>query len=190
MIQFIKNNKYIISIVLGFVAVALSLSYLVNAYDAFDTYSDYEYADSETKFQLLFNIFKGCAVVVASLLFIILGYRRIMDKGLIIAALVCYGLLDILDLIVEIRNSTFDYTCILSIAIDVLILVIGILALTDRKYFFTIFIVFLIDMAFNLLETFTGSTIGFALLILGAMLIGAIYLYNQEDNSSDYNYYN
>ena len=190
MIQFIKNNKFVICLVMGFVALALAITHLSDTYNTYDNYSSVVDEFDNYCFQLLIDMVKDVMLIIASIVFIIMGYKNNLDKSLITLALIAYCALDLLDLVVTFRNDNYSTSPFVYAALDIMILVFCILSITNRRYFLTMLIVLMIDMSFNLLSTFNGSTRGLSALLIEVLILGSIYFYSNNSYNNDNNYYN
>ena len=185
--NFIKNNKYVLSLVLGIVAVALLIPSITGTIDGIQTYKNYEV---ETKYltKLYFTLAEYICIFFAEILFIAIGVRKTLESHLVIGASVLYyasiSASAIYSIVVEDSYSTIFY-----LAIEVLCLVTTILAITKPRYLFTAIVLIIVDAAFNLSKTFAGSTLAFSELLLSILLIFALYFACKKAYEVDYDQY-
>ena len=174
--DFIKKNKYILCIILGVVAMALIIPNITRTIKEFQYYNNH---DLEIPMALIFLLVEYICIFIAELVFVLIGYRRSMDKSLVITSVILYyastGAYYIYEAFV-----LDDFSYVFNVIISVLCVVTIILALTNPRYMISAIILLLIDSAFNLSSTFTGSTAGFSTLILTVMLIFTVVLYKNS----------
>ena len=185
--SFIKNNKYILAIVLGIVSVALLIPSITDVIDIMRARIEY---GVEVPARYYFDLVKYICIFFAEIIFIIIGVRRTLEKYLIAGAAILYYASMSATIIYGIAVDG-DYSSIFNLLIEVLCLVATILAITRPQYLFGAIVVILIDLAFNLSKTFGGSTLGFSVLILDILLIFALYLSCRTNslNEVDYDQY-
>ena len=184
---FIKNNKYVLAIVLGIIAVALVIPSISSTIDYIRIYLQ---AGEEVQLRLYFKLIEYICIFFAELIFIIIGVRRSLDKYLVASSAILYYTSLSANILYNIIVNS-EYSAIFNLLIEVLCLVLTILAITRPRYLFGAIVLILVDAAFSLSNTFAGSTLGFSTLILGVLLIFALYLscYNRNINEVDYDQY-
>ena len=174
--DFIKKNKYILCIILGVVAMALMIPNITRMFKQFQYYSQ---NGLEMPTASIFLLVEYICIFIAELVFVLIGYRRSMDKTLIITSVILYyastGAYYVYEAFVE-----NDFSYVFNLIISVLCIVTVVLALTNPRYMISAIILLLIDSAFNLSYTFIGSTSGFSSLILTIMLIFTVVLYKSS----------
>jgi len=85
--DFIKKNKYILCIILGVVAMALMIPNIARMFKQFQYYSE---NGVEIPMALIFLLVEYICIFIAELVFALIGYRRSMDKSLIITSVILY----------------------------------------------------------------------------------------------------
>jgi hypothetical protein len=192
MLEKIKNNKYMIFLVAGIVAVALAIYGFSTSLNFYYNYIDNEYVTNSYKIQLLIDVIKNALIIIAIIPFIVIGRNRIMIKSALIISIVVYYFADTFDIIYDFIDGK-DYSSLFLAALNVIIVIFAIISLTSKNYLFVTLVLLLIDAAFNLLSVFNGSVMGFAQFILCLLLISGIYFHNLEsgfNTNNDTYYYN
>ena len=174
--NFISRNRYILFIILGIVAMALMIPNITRLINTFQSYGE---AGITLPKQMLFLLVEYICIFLAELMFLIIGYRKSMDKYIILASLILYYASTSAYYIYGIFFEQ-DYASIFNLLIAVLCIVTVFISLTNPRYQFSAIILLLIDAAFNLSDTFTGSTAGFSELILCVLLLFSVILYNRN----------
>lgn len=185
--EFIKKNKYLLCIILGIVSMALIISNTSSIYRTIQSFKEY---GSEIPVHLIFLIINYICIFLAELIFVVIGYRKQMDKNLIMLSVVLYYASEVAYYVYQIFLGE-DYSFIFSLIVSVLCIITVILALTNPRFLFSGIILLLIDSAFNLSTTFAGSTVGFSTLLLDMILIFTLILFNknQDNDEGEYNIY-
>jgi len=183
---FIKRNKYLLFIILGIVSMALMIP---NISDRIRSIQYYINNGLEVPARVVFNLVQFVCIFLAEIMFIIMGARRRMDKYIFLTSVILYyastGSYSIYRGIVD-----GDYSVYFSVIMAVLCIVTVFMALYNPRYQFTALIILLIDLAFHVSETFTGSTVGLSSLILSTLLIFSIILYKDyREDDLDSNIY-
>ena len=192
MLEKIKNNKYMIFLVAGIVAVALAIYGFSSSLNYYYNYIDNEYVTNTYKIQLLIDVIKNALIIIAIIPFIVIGRNRIMIKSALIISIVVYYFADTFDIIYDFIDGK-DYSSLFLAALNVIIVIFAIISLTSKNYLFVTLVLLLIDAAFNLLSVFNGSVMGFTQFILCLLLISGIYFHNLESSfntNNDTYYYN
>ena len=184
--NFISKNRYVLFVILGVVSMALMISNITKLINDFQYYIE---NGIELTTRMIFLLVEYICIFFAELVFVIIGYRRQMDKYLILTSVILYyastGAMYVYE--VFFRN---DFSYILNLAISVLCIVTVFISLTNPRYFLSSLILLLIDSAFCLSNTFAGSTVGLSTLILTILLIFSVVLYNDRRvDDNDYNAY-
>lgn len=185
--NYIKNNKYILSLVLGIVAVALIIPSITGAIDAIQTIKDYE-VETKYLFKLYFTLAQYICIFLAEIIFIIIGVRKTLESHLLIGASILYYASISTAFIYNIFVYK-EYSNIFSLIIEILCLVTTILAITKPRYLFSAIVLIIVDAAFNLSKTFAGSTLAFSELILSVLLIFGLYFSCKKAYEVDYDQY-
>ena len=187
MLEKIKNNKYMIFLVAGIVAVALAIYAFSSSLNIYYDYLDNEYIPSSMKTDQLIEVIKNALIILAIIPFIIIGRYKMMIKSALIFSILVYYLADSFSIIYKFIDDK-DYSSLFYVLLNVVIIVFAIISLTNRSYLFVTLVLLLIDTAFNLLDVFRGSEIGFAQFILCLLLMAGIYFHNTE-SKTEINYY-
>lgn len=183
MLEKISQNKYTICTVLAFVALALGISATLQQLNLYiDIRNGYE---SDYAFTYLVSTIKYGVITTSTVFLIAIAIKRTLDKNMIAASLSFYTLGDLADIAKYIQKGTFDYTDVIWVGINIIILILGILALSNRRYLLTAITFLAIDIAFNLVDVFIGSVMGLSIVIIATTLSFCIYFCNKEEN----NYY-
>ncbi len=165
--NFISKNKYLLFLVLGIVSMALVIPSI------YEVIEEIRYYGSE-QYYYYFKLAQYICLFFAEVLFIIIGVKKSLNPSIIMVSATLYYVSIITIRIYQIAVSN-NYSPVIDITIEFLCLVMTVLALSRPQYLFGAIILLLVDSAFNLANTFAGSTIGMSTLILNLMLIFAIY---------------
>ncbi len=182
MLDFVRRNKFILFVILGIISFSLIVPSLITLIDSLDN------ASGDYKTYLLIRITEYACFMLTAVVFIIQGSKKYLDKTLISCGIILYYASDTAELLYNFIKYD-SYSSVFYIVLNVVIIIVSIMALTNAKYFFTAAIILLIDCAFSLVQTFNGSAVGFASLMLSLMIIAAIYFYSSSSNYGD-EYYN
>ena len=184
---FIKKNKFILAIILGIVSMSLMIPQIAEGINTIKRYAD---IGGDIPALTYFILAEYICIFFAEVVFIIIGARRTFDPYLIMASATLYYASKAA---YNIYNVIYfqDYSSVYSIVVEILALALTILAITRPRFFFYAFILLLVDSAFCLSSTFTGSTAGLSTLILTVMLIFAVYISctNRNIDEVDYDQY-
>lgn len=184
---FIKKNKFILSMILGIIAVALIIPSISSTIDSIRTITKYEQG---VPARFYFTLIEYICIFFSELIFIIIGVRRSLDRYLVASSAILYYASLSANTIYEIVVDS-DYSSIFSLIIQLLCLIMTILAITKPQFLFGALVIIMVDAAFSLSRTFAGSTLSFSTLILAVLLIFALYFscYNRNLNDVDYDQY-
>ena len=182
--NWLKRNYYVVLLVASLVALSLII---VPVYNAIDALMDGASGDYRTS--LWMNLITDTCIAVAEVLFVILASRRYLDRTLIVLAIALFFVSDIVLSCYRVFQYQ-DYSHVYYILIDVAIICLMVMSLTNRRYLLATLVVILMEAATSLLGTFNGSNIEFSKLILDFMLLSAIYFYStNEQVEAEYNTY-
>ena len=188
MLEKIRQNKYIIFLVAGIVALALAIYGFSSSLNTYYDYIDNEYVSKSYKNQLLVDAIRNGLIIIAIIPFVIVWRNSKITKQALMASIIIYYAADTFDIVydfIEYKN----YSSMFYVVLNVIIMIFAVMALSNNKYLFFTLVLLLIDTAFNLLSVFNGSAMGFAQFILCLLLMAGIYFYNTEsvDNTNYYN---
>ena len=153
-----------------------------------NTFQNYGEAGINLPKEYIFLLVEYICIFLAELLFIVIAYRRSMDKYIILTSVILYYASTSAYYVNEVFFNN-NYSGIFSLAVSLLCIVTIFISLTNPRYVLSAVILLLVDAAFDLSDTFTGSTVGFSELILSVLLIFTVILYSgtlvNENNEYD-----
>lgn len=159
-------------------------------YEAMDKIVYFKDKDNAYYIYYCFQIAEYFCIFLAELVFVVVGVKKLMSQSIILSAAILYYASSITFNIYAITQFE-SYNYVFDIAIKVLCLCTVVFALSHPRFLLSAIILLLIDSAFNLSSTFSGSTLGFSSLILSVMLIFAVYFccIKPDNDEVDYNIY-
>lgn len=181
---FIRKNKYILAVVLGIVSMALMIPNITGTITSIKYFAE---MGEDITLHLLLLIEYIC-IFASELIFVIIGVRRMMDKVLFLTALILYFASSGVYYIYEIFLQG-EYSLIFNLMMTILCIVAVFVSLTNRRYVISSIILLLIEAAFALSATFTGSTMSLSSLILIVLLLFFVLLYNSNVDDVNYDTY-
>ncbi len=182
--NWLKRNYYVVILVASLVALSLII---VPVYNTIDALMDGTTAEYRTL--LWMNLLTYTCIAVAEVLFVILASRRYLDKLIIMLAILLFFISDIVFSMYRIFEFK-EFSHVYYILIDVAIICLMVMSLTNRRYLLATLVVILMEAATSLLGTFNGSGIEFSKLILDFVLMSAIYFYSTNAvTEAEYNTY-
>ncbi len=179
--KIISKNRYILFLILGIVAMALMVPSIYSAVDRVKYFSSEE---SEYFTYYCFQLVEYICIFMAELVFVIIGLRKQMTEPIVMTAAILYYASSITFKIYDVIQTS-NYRYVFDIAIEILCLVTVVLALSKPSFLLSAIILLLIDSAFNLANTFSGSTFGLSSLILSVMLIFVVYFCCAKPDKDD-----
>ncbi len=181
---FIRKNKYVLAMILGIVSMALMVPSITGTIKSIKYFAE---MGEDITLQLLLLIEYIC-IFASELIFVIIGVRRMMDKVLFLTALILYFASSGVYYIYEIFFQG-DYSSIYNLLISILCIAVVFVSLANRRFVIANVVLFLIDAAFALSGTFTGSTVSLSSLILIVLLTFFVLLYNSNVDDVNYDTY-
>ena len=182
---FIRKNKYILAMILGIVSMALMFPSITNM---IKNMKDTAASGYDISVQIVLVLIEYICIFLSELIFIIIGARRMMDKILFLCALILYYASEIAIYGYQAFGQG-NYSSIYNILISILCIVAVFVSLVNRRFVISSVVLFLIDAAFALSGTFTGSTVSLSSLILIVLLTFFVLLYNSNVDDVSYDTY-
>ena len=174
MLEKILKNKELIAKILCIVAIALVLPELISMFN--QNFTDNIYS------LLLYASYIGSALY---LLILLLRKKELTVKSMIIAVILLFAGLVVTQInnLVEFNNwATVYYIALYALTI---IFYLIFAFNNNEKIKIIVYLLFLIVLAFNLTSVFSGSTIGFARLILGLIILTNLYLNSNKEKEEE-----
>ena len=174
MLEKILKNKELIAKILCIVAIALVLPELISMFN--QNFTDNIYS------LLLYASYIGSALY---LLILLLRKKELTVKSMIIAVILLFAGLVVTQInnLVEFNNwATVYYIALYALTI---IFYLIFAFNNNEKIKIIVYLLFLIVLAFNLTSVFGGSTIGFARLILGLIILTNLYLNSNKEKEEE-----